>query len=94
VFIFMKPGQQNLSHNGLLLSDGDQDLSVPQLSEFLLPLSAQGKGSTAGPQEAKIQGLVLKPLQKPGMVVHTFNPNTQEAEAGGFLNLRPAWSTK
>jgi hypothetical protein len=28
------------------------------------------------------------------MVVHTFNPNTQEAEAGGFLNLRPAWSTK
>jgi hypothetical protein len=28
------------------------------------------------------------------MVVHTFNPNIQEAEAGGFLSLRPAWSTK
>jgi hypothetical protein len=30
----------------------------------------------------------------PGVVVHTFNPSTQEAEAGGFLSSRPAWSTK
>jgi hypothetical protein len=30
---------------------------------------------------------------KPGMVAHTFNPSIQEAEAGGFLSLRPAWST-
>ena len=29
-----------------------------------------------------------------GMVVHSFNPSTREAEAGGFLSLRPAWSTK
>ena len=29
-----------------------------------------------------------------GMVAHTFNPSTQEAEAGGFLSLRPAWSTE
>ena len=28
------------------------------------------------------------------MVVHTFNPNIQEAEAGGSLSLRPAWSTE
>jgi hypothetical protein len=27
------------------------------------------------------------------MVAHTFNPCTQEAEAGGFLSSRPAWST-
>jgi hypothetical protein len=27
-------------------------------------------------------------------VVHTFNPSTWEAEAGGFLSSRPAWSTK
>jgi hypothetical protein len=26
------------------------------------------------------------------MVVHTFNPRTQEAGAGRFLILRPAWS--
>jgi hypothetical protein len=32
--------------------------------------------------------------QKQGVVVHAFNPSTQEAEAGGFLSLRPAWSTK
>jgi hypothetical protein len=28
------------------------------------------------------------------VVAHTFNPSTQEAEAGGFLSSRPAWSTK
>jgi hypothetical protein len=28
------------------------------------------------------------------MVAHTFNPSTQEAEAGGFLSSRPAWSKK
>jgi hypothetical protein len=26
------------------------------------------------------------------VVAHTFNPSTWEAEAGGFLSLRPAWS--
>jgi hypothetical protein len=25
------------------------------------------------------------------MGVNTFNPSTQEAEAGGFLSSRPAW---
>jgi hypothetical protein len=29
-----------------------------------------------------------------GMVAHTFNSSTREAEAGGFLSSRPAWSTK
>ena len=28
------------------------------------------------------------------MVAHTFDPSTREAEAGGFLSSRPAWSTK
>jgi hypothetical protein len=26
------------------------------------------------------------------VVAHTFNPSTREAEAGGFLSSRPAWS--
>jgi hypothetical protein len=30
----------------------------------------------------------------PGVVVHAFNPSTWEAETGGFLSSRPAWSTK
>jgi major histocompatibility complex class I len=28
------------------------------------------------------------------VVVQAFNPSTWEAEAGGFLSLRPAWSTE
>ena len=29
-----------------------------------------------------------------GMVAHTFNPSTWEAEADGSLSVRPAWPTK
>jgi hypothetical protein len=32
------------------------------------------------------------PLQ--AVVAHVFNSSTWEAEAGRFLSLRPAWSTK
>jgi hypothetical protein len=32
--------------------------------------------------------------REPGVVVHAFNPSTWEAEVGGFLSSRPAWSTK
>jgi hypothetical protein len=28
------------------------------------------------------------------VVAHAFNPSSWDAEAGGFLSLRPAWSTK
>jgi hypothetical protein len=28
------------------------------------------------------------------VVAYAFNPSTWEAEAGGFLSLRPAWSTE
>jgi hypothetical protein len=38
--------------------------------------------------------LQLKQMDKPGVVVHAFNPSTREAEAGRFLNSSPAWSTK
>jgi major histocompatibility complex class I len=31
---------------------------------------------------------------QPGVVAHAFNPSTREAEAGGFLSSRPAWSTE
>jgi hypothetical protein len=32
--------------------------------------------------------------KKLGVVAQAFNPSTREAEAGRFLSLRPAWSTK
>jgi hypothetical protein len=37
---------------------------------------------------------VNKKGQEPGVVAGAFNPSTWEAEAGGFLSSRPAWSTK
>jgi hypothetical protein len=41
--------------------------------------------------------MVMKVREYPsqlGVVAHAFNPSTREAEAGGFLSSRPAWSTK
>jgi hypothetical protein len=35
-----------------------------------------------------------KVKSKLGVVAHAFNSSTREAEAGGFLSSRPAWSTK
>jgi len=32
--------------------------------------------------------------QQQTVVAHGFNPSIWEAEAGGFLSLRPAWSTE
>ena len=37
--------------------------------------------------------LDVKSRRKPGLVAHSFNPSTREAEAGGFPSSRPAWST-
>jgi hypothetical protein len=45
-------------------------------------------------QNASWQTFTKISQNRPGVVMHTFNPNTQEAEAGGFLSSRPAWSTK
>jgi hypothetical protein len=39
-------------------------------------------------------GVCIRDGFQPGMVVHAFNPSTQEAEAGRFLSSRSAWSTK
>ena len=35
-----------------------------------------------------------KEKNKLGVVAHTFNASTWEAEAGGFLSSSPAWSTE
>jgi hypothetical protein len=62
-----------------------------------------GAGVTSGWQPPNVKSSLFsaeicffkkKKENKPGIVVHAFNPSTREAEAGGFLSLRPAWSTK
>jgi hypothetical protein len=35
-----------------------------------------------------------KKIYDRAVVVHAFNPSTWEAEAGGFLSSRTAWSTE
>nr|QKE44277.1 Fv1 [Mus cervicolor] len=53
------------------------------------------KDITVGSVAAQLHDLTelsLKPAG--GVVAHAFNPSTREAEAGGFLSSRPAWSTK
>jgi hypothetical protein len=35
-----------------------------------------------------------KGIKQLGLVAHAFHPSIWEAEAGRFLSLRPAWSTK
>jgi hypothetical protein len=46
----------------------------------------------AGTHNIKIS--ILKMVNKLSVMAHVFNPSTWEAEAGGFLSLRPAWSIK
>jgi hypothetical protein len=45
-------------------------------------------------QKVENQTDKLKKKISRAVVVHAFNPSTWEAEAGGFLSSRPAWSTK
>jgi hypothetical protein len=41
-----------------------------------------------------LECLIKKCSLSQAVVVHAFNPSILEAEAGGFLSSRPAWSTK
>jgi hypothetical protein len=52
-------------------------------------------GSTRKPGKEWDSVACLKKMAvEPGVVAHAFNPSTWEAEAGGFLSSRPAWSTE
>jgi hypothetical protein len=40
------------------------------------------------------RGNFKRAVHSQAVAAHAFNPSTWEAEAGGFLSSRPAWSTK
>ena len=65
------------------------------MTAWMLPCSCLGSNGlnfwTCKPAPVKC---CYKSCLGPGMVAHVFNPSTREAEAGGFLSSRPAWSTK
>ena len=42
----------------------------------------------------RIHADVMNGEPRRAVLVHAFNPSTWEAEAGGFLTSRPAWSIK
>jgi hypothetical protein len=72
-------------------SDGDQvACSTSQHSE--------GRGLWISDFQAS-QGYIVRSCLKRkkrgrAVMAHAFNPSTWEAEAGGFLSSRPAWSTE
>ena len=43
-------------------------------------------------QAARVTDEIIKTMNEPEVAEHTFNSSPREAEAGGSLNLRPAWS--
>jgi major histocompatibility complex class I len=57
---------------------------------FLKNGSSTGKRGTI---ENKRKGFFREETGR-AVVVHTINPSTWEAEAGGFLSSRTAWSAK
>jgi hypothetical protein len=56
-------------------------------------LFPQSTGSAKGRNNVQLI-YCSKTCLMPGVVAHAFNPRTWEAEAGGFLSSRPAWSTE
>ena len=50
--------------------------------------------SSGGPEDSYSVLTLKKKKVELGVVAHAFNPSTWEAETGGFLSSRPAWSTK
>jgi hypothetical protein len=45
-------------------------------------------------REIQRQRHTHKEIQSTGVVAHTFDPSTWEAEADEFLSSRPVWSTE
>jgi hypothetical protein len=77
--------------------------SITEVSSHFLGSSSGGHGTwdkhechpyTMATRSQQVSSFHKEETTEPGMVEHAFNPSTREAEAGGFLSSRPAWSTK
>jgi major histocompatibility complex class I len=66
----------------------------PELLSALVRKASFFNGQKSQGKDALLVKVLRKTEMKPGVVAHAFNPSTQEAEAGGFLSSRPAWSTE
>jgi hypothetical protein len=86
-----------------------QEIMKTPLWEQLVQCQVQGRGKDGPPgsgvlllvqESSSLEigkvSLFLTTSFSQAVVVHAFNPSTREAEAeaGGFLSSRPAWSTK
>jgi hypothetical protein len=73
--------------------------SIPVLQKYTpIAPSIQGGGAEASEVNSRLVwdtcDSVFKRIGETGVVAQAFSPSTWEAEAGEFLSLRPAWSTK
>jgi hypothetical protein len=69
-------------------------LSLSPETEFKPCVSDLIKKCKKKKKERKKKEKKKKKGKEPGVLAHAFNPSTREAEAGGFLSSRPAWSTE
>jgi hypothetical protein len=74
-----------------ILREGTVELKHDLLWTLAWILSTALKLSLINPHS---EGQFRKHCLRQVVVARAFDPSTWEAEAGGFLSLRPAWSTK
>jgi hypothetical protein len=74
------------------------DLCVSEVSLVYRVSSRTARATQRNPvsktKQNKTKQNKTKKKNSRAVVAHAFNPSTWEAEAGGFLSFRPAWSTK
>jgi hypothetical protein len=62
--------------------------------DFIGALGSQGYFFTLILSSIPLFYFIKKEKESLAVVAHAFHPSTWEAEAGGFLRWRPAWSTE
>jgi hypothetical protein len=88
-------GSYRFPERHLASKDWEVKLLMPSKTKYITHTHTHTKKPRVKSNSHVEKILTLKKsLLVPGVVAHTFNPSTWEAEAGGFLSSRPTWSTK